>query len=67
MFYEYELCSKISSPEKNYDLDCVSDIGKENTPVKLERSHQENIYKTIVSIALEITRKSIRVILRIWY
>ena len=30
---------------------------KENTPVKLERSHQENIYKTIVSIALEITPK----------
>ena len=30
---------------------------KENTPVKLEQSHQENIYKTIVSIALEITPK----------
>ena len=30
---------------------------KDNTPVKLERSHQENIYKTIVSIALEITPK----------
>jgi len=32
-------------------------LEKENTPVKLERSHQENIYKTIVSIALEITPK----------
>ena len=36
--------------------DCVSNIGKENTPVKLEQSHQENIYKTIVSIA-KITPK----------
>ncbi|MEL0254391.1 MAG: hypothetical protein VW930_00380, partial [Burkholderiaceae bacterium] len=32
-------------------------LEKENTPVKLERSHQENIYKTIVNIALEITPK----------
>ena len=30
---------------------------KENTAVKLEQFHQENIYKTIVTIALEITPK----------